>query len=183
MSDQDRTNIGYFVAAFGAIVLLGTMALLGLGKLDDKTIIILFVSIGAVMLALGMYVVVPKQTHEALNDLGELGQRLRPFSLRSQVQESGVQPAVVAPAPGQSAVVKPADAPPVAVGPHGEVAPVTQDDLDESEANAETATGNAMSLMGQAPPRVTQPVVRKVGAAQIGEAQRKRQQLYPPEES
>lgn len=165
-------RIGYFIAALGSAVLVATMWLMGTGRLDDKTIIILLVLVAAALIALGMYAVVPKATHDALSDFGDLGERLRPFSLKNQVKESGVQPTVVQPAAGQSTVVQPPDSPPVAVGPHGEVEVGSSPGSDP-----ETQVGEALPLIAQP------TALRKPGAPSVGDAQRRRQQKYPPSES
>lgn len=167
MSEPTKQNIGYFVAGFGALVLLITLFLLYSGTLtttDGKGILMTLIVVSGLLIGLGMYVVVPKEAHDAVNDFGGVARDIIP--LRSRAQQPPVN---VAPAPGQSAVVQPPAGDAVVVGPTGDVAPA---------ADPETATGAALPLITgearRAPPRVRAPITG---------AQRSRQELYPHDEA
>ena len=169
MSDNVKSNIGYFVAGFGAIIMLVTLWLLHTGALpitDSKSILIMLIIVSALLIAMGMYVVVPKEAHDAVTDLGGAAKDLLPYRFaRQRTDDTTAQPPVaVQPAPGQSAVVQSPAGPSVEVSPEGDVT-----------VNQEPESSGVMPLAG------ARPVLQRPG--KIGSATVQRQTLYPHDEA
>jgi hypothetical protein len=172
VSDNARSNIGYIVAGFGAAIIGVTLWLLHSGALpvtDSRAIIIMLVVVGALLIGMGMYVVVPKETHDAVTDFGGVARDIVPkWGLRRQDDQP--PPVVVHPEAGQTTVVTPPTQ--TTAGPEPE--PV----LTPPAPDPELAQGAALPLVsGLGKRRAPTPT------HQISGTMRRRQELYPHDEA
>jgi hypothetical protein len=129
---RNQNVFGYGVAIVGTAIIGAALVFLGIKITDSVTLISILVGLGALMIAMGMYVVIPKETHEALDAVGDAAERLPiPRFARGERARSGPQPMVVTPADHQSTIVAPPAAPPVVVTPAGKTKPVERaEDID-----------------------------------------------------
>lgn len=178
MSVDPRNNIGYFVAAFGAMIMLVTLWLLYAGTLpvtDSKGILIMLIIVSALLIALGMYVIVPKDTHDAITDLSGAAKDILPYRF---ARAAPPPPQVVHPEAGQTTVVVPP-------APDDKVEVPVPESAPPPPPDPEVATGAALPLLG--PTRQWQsPKTRSVPrtpATPITPGMRRRQDLYPPGEA
>lgn len=181
MEAPTKNGIGYFIAGFGALLILLTMFLLYQGVLpvtESKGIIIALILAGALLVGLGMYAVVPKQSHDFVTDVGGVARDIVPrFARRSDTT-------VVQPAAGQTTVVEPPAGAPVAVSPEGNVSTIPPLPAPEPEV----ATGAALPLRQQADALVRgeyakRGLVAPTRSVPITGAMRRRQDLYPHDEA
>ena len=193
MPEATRGNIGYAVAGFGGLIISVTLFLLHTGALpvtDGKYVLIMLIVVGAILIGMGMYVVVPKETHDAVTDFGGVARDIVPRFGGRRLDEPP-PPQVVHPEAGQTTVVvppTPAQTPPPM--PPAPAPPIT------APADPEVATGDALPLTmsgfrapagsrkeWKAPPAQVQKL-RRAGAQQpVSDQVRNRQQAYPHDEA
>lgn len=198
----DKSAIGYYVAAAGALFLAATLVLMATGRLDDKAITITLIVVSAALLGMGLYVVVPKEMHDAVTDYGGVARDMVP-RLGLRRQPDSPSPTVTEPAAGQTTIVKPPGAPgAVAVSPSGEAIQITDDEADaatepdperDPERDPEVVTQNGMPAQFRSTRKEWSapnafvpkpPTTNRVGKRNpIGEGTRNRQELFPPGEA
>lgn len=146
MSLSHKNVFGYAVAGLGFAITIAACVFLGLKVVESTAVIIVLIIIGCLLIAMGMYVVLPTETEGAIDQVGEVIDKI-PFPLlRKQHERSAEPPVVVTPGPGQSTVVNPpAAAEPVLVTPSGETKPLERDGdealLEDPHATTESSAG------------------------------------------
>jgi hypothetical protein len=188
VSDNARSTIGYFVAGAGLLFFAATIWLIAKGTLttaNDKQILITLMVVSVLLVGLGMYVVVPKETHDFITDAGGVARDVVPRFGRRQEDQPAPAPLAVQPAPGQGAIVQPSSGPAVAVSPQGDVT-VAKDSAPPVPQDPEVAIGAALPFTGRPTvPRGASSASRahSTGPHPITGGARSRQQLYPPNEA
>jgi hypothetical protein len=112
VTNKRKNNLfGYLVAAGGFLMVMLTMSLLISKTLLLDWMVLVLVAAGIFLVALGMYVVHPKETKEYLDTAGEAIDHLPVRFNRRSEDRAHPAPAVVTPASDQAVIVRPATEP------------------------------------------------------------------------
>lgn len=165
MSPVRRADLlGFPLATLGAVIVMGTLWAVAKHDLESTGFALTYGIIGVLMIALGMYVVIPNETKNAIETISEASDHWRPFARRrGDTAEQPAAPAVkVTPSPETAVIVAPPGQKPVEV-------PAAAPEL----APGETEIPDFIDDKNESPSMETLPLVSRPSKARKSTAAKK----------